>query len=124
MPRTTNAECPRWFGTSVISPMERHRAGFATSALRRSASHNSSGPPARRNAQYLREKLTRTPRETKPHPGRKPLPENLPRVISVISCNERFGNQTLANVPSARSRRSMPVASAAYPGVLSASRDA
>ena len=34
MPRATNAECPRWFGTSAISLMERHRAGFAISVLR------------------------------------------------------------------------------------------
>ena len=41
-------------------------------------------------AEVRREKLTRTtPRESKPHPGRKPLPENLPRVTSVIACQER-----------------------------------
>ena len=42
-------------------------------------------------AEARREVLTRTsPRETKPHPGRKPLPENLPRVTSVIACSERI----------------------------------
>ena len=41
-------------------------------------------------AEARRQVLTRTtPRESKPHPGRKPLPENLPRVTSVIPCNER-----------------------------------
>ena len=41
-------------------------------------------------AESRRAPLTRTlPRETKPHPGRKPLPENLPRITSVITCNER-----------------------------------
>lgn len=36
-----------------------------------------------------REVLTRaTPRGSKPHPGRKPLPENLPRVTEVIVCKE------------------------------------
>lgn len=30
-----------------------------------------------------------TPRESKPHPGRKPLPENLPHVTMVIACSER-----------------------------------
>ena len=36
-------------------------------------------------AEARRETLTRTPpREAKPHPGRKPLPENLPRVDQVI----------------------------------------
>jgi transposase len=28
------------------------------------------------------------PRERKPHPGRKPLPENLPRIEQVIACSE------------------------------------
>ena len=28
------------------------------------------------------------PRESKPHPGRKPLPENLPRIEQVIACTE------------------------------------
>ena len=38
-------------------------------------------------AESRREALTRTPpRERKPHPGRKPLPENLPRVTEVIVC--------------------------------------
>jgi transposase len=36
------------------------------------------------------EVLTRaTPRESKPHPGRKPLPENLPRVTIVIACPQQ-----------------------------------
>jgi transposase len=38
-------------------------------------------------AEARREPVTRTPaRERKPHPGRKPLPENLPRVEEVIAC--------------------------------------
>ena len=38
-------------------------------------------------AEARREPLTRTPpRQRQPHPGRKPLPENLPRVSEVISC--------------------------------------
>jgi transposase len=38
-------------------------------------------------AEARRDPLTRTPaRERKPHPGRKPLPENLPRVEEVIAC--------------------------------------
>jgi transposase len=41
-------------------------------------------------AEARREVLTRTsPREGKPHSGRKPLPENLPRVTSVIPCQKR-----------------------------------
>ena len=41
-------------------------------------------------AEARRETLTRTPsRETRPHPGRKPLPENLPRVTHILTCNER-----------------------------------
>ena len=41
-------------------------------------------------AEARREQLTRSPsREHKPHPGRKPLPEDLPRVTSVIACPER-----------------------------------
>jgi len=37
-----------------------------------------------------RERLTRIPaKERQPHPGRRPLPENLPRVTNVIVCNER-----------------------------------
>ena len=40
-------------------------------------------------AESRREPLTRTPGRERPHPGRKPLPENLPRVTSVIPCNER-----------------------------------
>src|SRR5439155_14374799 len=40
-------------------------------------------------AEARREVLTRTsPRESRPHPGRKPLPENLPRVTSIIACSE------------------------------------
>ena len=40
-------------------------------------------------AEARREVLTRTPgRECPPHPGRKPLPENLPRVTNVIVCQE------------------------------------
>ena len=38
-------------------------------------------------AEARREPLA-PPRERKPHPGRKPLPENLPRVTSVLACNE------------------------------------
>jgi Transposase C of IS166 homeodomain len=42
-------------------------------------------------AEARREKLMRTPeREPRPHPGRKPLPEDLPRVTSVIACLERM----------------------------------
>jgi transposase len=38
-------------------------------------------------AETQREPLTRTPaRERQPHPGRKPLPESLPRVTDVIAC--------------------------------------
>jgi transposase len=38
-------------------------------------------------AETRREALTRTaPRERQPHPGRKPLPEDLPRVEEVIRC--------------------------------------
>src|SRR6266478_1608969 len=38
-------------------------------------------------AEARREPLTRIPaRERKPHPGRKPLPDNLPRVEEVIPC--------------------------------------
>jgi transposase len=41
-------------------------------------------------AEARRERLTRTPpRERQPHPGRKPLPEDLPRVTNIITCNER-----------------------------------
>jgi transposase len=41
-------------------------------------------------AEARREVLTgATPRESKPHPGRKPLPENLPRVTQVVPCRER-----------------------------------
>jgi len=41
-------------------------------------------------AEARREVLTRTPRrERQPHPGRKPLPENLPRVTDVMVCKER-----------------------------------
>ena len=41
-------------------------------------------------AEARREPLTRSPeRERQPHPGRKPLPQNLPRVTSVIACQER-----------------------------------
>ena len=40
-------------------------------------------------AEARREVLTRTPpRERNPHPGRKPLPENLPRVTNVMVCQE------------------------------------
>jgi transposase len=40
-------------------------------------------------AEARRERFTRTPeRERQPHPGRKPLPENLPRVTAVIVCKE------------------------------------
>src|ERR1700675_2676284 len=38
-------------------------------------------------AEARREPITRSPaRERKPHPGRKPLPDNLPRVTEVIAC--------------------------------------
>jgi transposase len=41
-------------------------------------------------AEARREQVTRSPsREHKPHPGRKSLPEDLPRVTSVIACQER-----------------------------------
>ena len=41
-------------------------------------------------AEAQREPVTGLPkRERKPHPGRKPLPENLPRVEQVIPCAER-----------------------------------
>jgi transposase len=41
-------------------------------------------------AEARREVLTNTtPRESKPHPGRKPLPANLPRVTTVVACRER-----------------------------------
>jgi transposase len=41
-------------------------------------------------AEARREKLTRTlGREHQSHPGRKPLPENLPRVTHILTCNER-----------------------------------
>src|SRR3984893_16814204 len=41
-------------------------------------------------AEARRERLTRAPeREHQSHPGRKPLPEHLPRVTSVITCPER-----------------------------------
>jgi transposase len=41
-------------------------------------------------AEARRERLTRAPeREHQSHPGRKPLPEDLPRVTSVIACHER-----------------------------------
>ena len=41
-------------------------------------------------AEARRERLTRAPeREHQSHPGRKPLPEDLPRVTSVIACQER-----------------------------------
>lgn len=37
-------------------------------------------------AESRREKLTRTPpRETNPHPGRKPLPEDLPRITQITT---------------------------------------
>lgn len=40
-------------------------------------------------AEARREPLMSTPpREHKPHPGRKPLPENLPRVTSIVACKE------------------------------------
>jgi transposase len=41
-------------------------------------------------AEARRERMTRMPpRERKPHPGRKPLPEDLPRVTRIITCSER-----------------------------------
>ena len=41
-------------------------------------------------AEARREVLTSaTPRESKPHPGRKTLPANLPRVTTVVPCQER-----------------------------------
>jgi transposase len=40
-------------------------------------------------AEVRREPLAHTPaRERKPHPGRKPLPENLPRVTDLVACTE------------------------------------
>lgn len=50
-------------------------------------------------AEARREPVTRTtPRERKPHPGRKPLPEDLPRVTTTIPCGTtactRCGEQT------------------------------
>jgi transposase len=40
-------------------------------------------------AEARRETLTRTPpRGARPHPGRKPLPEDLPRVTHILTCNE------------------------------------
>ncbi len=42
-------------------------------------------------AEARRELLTRAPeREPQSHPGRKPLPENLPRVTSILPCKERM----------------------------------
>jgi transposase len=41
-------------------------------------------------AEVRRERLTRTPeREHQPHPGRKPLPEDLPRVTHILTSKER-----------------------------------
>src|SRR6202162_5844683 len=41
-------------------------------------------------AEARREQLTRSSeRERKPHPGRQSLPENLPRVTSMVTCKER-----------------------------------
>lgn len=41
------------------------------------------------DAESRREPLApQPPRERKPHPGRKPLPENLPRIEQVIACTE------------------------------------
>lgn len=41
-------------------------------------------------AEARRERLTRTPpRERQPHPGRKPLPEDLPRITNIIACPAR-----------------------------------
>ena len=41
-------------------------------------------------AEAQRETLTRAPsRESRPHPGRKPLPEDLPRITHILTCNER-----------------------------------
>jgi len=49
-------------------------------------------------AEARREPITTAPpRERKPHPGRKPLPENLPRIEEVIPCEAnctRCGGQT------------------------------
>jgi transposase len=47
-------------------------------------------------AESRREPITE-PRERKPHPGRKPLPENLPRIEEVIACDAnctRCGQET------------------------------
>src|SRR5580698_11120607 len=47
-------------------------------------------------AESRREPITE-PRERKPHPGRKPLPENLPRIEEVIPCEAnctRCGKET------------------------------
>jgi transposase len=47
-------------------------------------------PPSTDDLRHWGAQLTRLPsREHKPHPGRKPLPEDLPRVTSVIACPER-----------------------------------
>ena len=41
-------------------------------------------------AEARRERITNMPRrERKPHPGREQLSENLPRVETVITCNEQ-----------------------------------
>lgn len=48
-------------------------------------------------AESRREPISTAPRERKPHPGRKPLPENLRRVEEVIACEAnctRCGGQT------------------------------
>jgi transposase len=48
-------------------------------------------------AESRRDAISMVPRERKPHPGRKPLPENLPRVEEVIACEAsctRCGGET------------------------------
>ena len=48
-------------------------------------------------AESRREPITTVTRERKPHPGRKPLPENLPRIEEVIACDAnctRCGKET------------------------------
>jgi transposase len=40
-------------------------------------------------AEAKRETIAKAPRERKPHPGREPLPENLPRVERVVRCEDQ-----------------------------------
>ena len=90
-----------WAQLKIQSLQEelRQRADSATGSEERNAEQSATGScwprknPARHATKWKRksrrETLTRTPgRERKPHPGRKPLPENLPRVTKVIVCQE------------------------------------